>query len=75
MNRILMALPRPEAEMMSELLTERFIRYTFSARALPTEDNPDRWGVLVKQPPSQRLLTFAEGAESALVAAAKEKDS
>ena len=40
------------------------IRRSFSARPLPAETN--QWAVMVKQPPSQKLLTFVKGAVAVL---------
>lgn len=65
MNRILTMLPEQDAKMLAETLKQEFSgRYDFSARPLPAE--MEQWAVMVKQPPSQKLLTFVKGAVAVL---------
>lgn len=65
MNRILVKLPETEAKALEAKLKKEFDnKYTFSVRPFPSEDNI--WVVMVKQPPSQKLLTFTKGAVAIL---------
>lgn len=65
MNRILAMLPEQDAKMLADTLKQEFSgRYDFSVRPLPAETN--QWAVMVKQPPSQKLLTFVNGAVAIL---------
>lgn len=65
MNRILAMLPEQDAKTLAGTLKQEFSeRYDFSARPLPAETN--QWAVMVKQPPSQTLLTFVKGAVAVL---------
>lgn len=65
MNRILAMLPEQDAKTLAGTLKQEFSeRYDFSARPLPAETN--QWAVMVKQPPSQKLLTFVKGAVAIL---------
>jgi hypothetical protein len=65
MNRILTMLPEQDAKTLAATLKQEFSgRYDFSARPMPAETN--QWAVMVKQPPSQKLLTFVKGAVAIL---------
>ena len=65
MKRTLTLLHEQDAKMLADTIQPELSgRNDFSARPMPAET--EQWAVMVKQPPSQKLLTFVKGAVAVL---------